>query len=135
MSILSASFWQFSRWKSSSNFLYIIKLLQFLKMDWIYKSSQAIKFLTQLTPAWKLVYASMTQHNKQKFSFEVDKIELDRESFFTQDPFHLFLFSQVQSQQKFFSKFSCRFLNPNNFFQFELQLLNFHRSEKPSGTS
>jgi hypothetical protein len=33
------------------------------------------------------------------------------------------------------SNFSCRFLNPNNFFQFELQLFYFLTSEKPPGTS
>ena len=35
----------------------------------------------------------------------------------------------------FFSNFSCRFLNPNNFFQFELLLFYFLRSEKSPGTS
>ena len=32
-----------------------------------------------------------------------------------------------------FSNFSCRFLNPNNFFQFELQLFWFFRCEKFPG--
>ena len=34
-----------------------------------------------------------------------------------------------------FSNFSCTFLNPNNFFQFEFELFKFIRFEKPPGTS
>ena len=41
---------------------------------------------------------------------------------------------QVKNEKGIFN-FSCRFLNPNIFFQFELQLFYFLRSEKPSGTS
>ena len=42
-------------------------------------------------------------------------------------------------QQKFlaihFSNFSCMFLNPNIFFQFEFKFFKFIESEKPPGTS
>ena len=38
-------------------------------------------------------------------------------------------------EDKPFSNFSCIFLNPNNFFQFELWLFYFLRSEKSPGTS
>ena len=34
-----------------------------------------------------------------------------------------------------FSNFSCMFLNPNNLFQYEFQLFQFIRYEKPPGTS
>ena len=41
----------------------------------------------------------MTQHNKQKFSFEVDKIELDRESFLRKILFISFFFLKFKANK------------------------------------
>ena len=47
---------------------------------------------------------------------------------------HTMLYS---NQKMAFSNFSCRFLNPNNFFQFEFEFefFSFIRSNKPPGIS
>jgi hypothetical protein len=42
---------------------------------------------------------------------------------------------RIRGKKRFFFYFSCRFLNPNNFIQFELKLFYFLRSEKSPGTS
>ena len=47
----------------------------------------------------------------------------------------IYLGAAEQNKEMLFSNFSCRFLSPNNFFQFELYLFYFLRSEKPPGTS
>ena len=49
------------------------------------------------------------------------------------DKYHVLLGQHLNL--KTFSNFSCRFLYPNNFFQFELYSFYFLRSEKSPGTS
>ena len=44
-------------------------------------------------------------------------------------------FQLIEDKYLSFSNFSCMFLSPNNFFQFEFWLFQFIRHEKPPGTS
>ena len=49
--------------------------------------------------------------------------------------FFIFVNRKIWERKKCFSNFSCRFLNPNIFFQFELWLFYFLRCETPPETS
>ena len=70
-------------------------------------------------------------------SLEINYSSLDRiETSQNNTPVHCIVLRDYLIQRnRVFSNFSCMFLNPNNFFQFEFLLFKIIRYEKPPGTS